>query len=59
MQTLQAKAPDELDAYRTFVLALAHSVAAAAPGGDAAEGGAIAKIEAALGGSDAQQATAT
>jgi hypothetical protein len=47
---LQAKAPDELEAYRAFVLDLAKSVAAAAPGGDEAESGAITKIEAALGG---------
>ncbi len=49
LQLLQAKAPDEVDAYRSFVLALARSVAAAAPGGDEAEAGTIAKIEAALG----------
>ena len=49
-QLLQSKAPGELDAYRTFVLDLARSVAAAAPGGDEAEGGAIAKIEDALSG---------
>jgi hypothetical protein len=50
---LEAKAPDEVEAYRAFVLDLARSVAAAAPGGDAAETGAIAKIEAALeGGND-------
>src|SRR6478672_4954190 len=42
---LQAKAPDELEAYRSFVLALARSVAAAAPGGDEAEAGTTAKIE--------------
>lgn len=48
---LQSKAPGELEAYRTFVLALARSVAAAAPGGDDAEAGAIAKIESALSGS--------
>jgi hypothetical protein len=47
---LEAKAPDELDAYRSFVLDLARSVAAAAPGGDQAEAGTIAKIEAALAG---------
>jgi len=47
---LQAKAPDELEAYRAFVLALARSVAAAAPGGDEAEAGTVAKIESALGG---------
>lgn len=46
---LQAKAPNDVDAYRSFVLDLAQSVAAAAPGGDQAESGAIAKIEAALG----------
>jgi hypothetical protein len=50
---LQGKAPDELDAYRTFVLDLARSVAAAAPGGDEAEAATVAKIEAAL--QDAQQ----
>ena len=48
VQLLQSKAPDELDAYRVFVLDLAKSVAAAAPGGDEAEAGALAKIEAAL-----------
>jgi hypothetical protein len=45
---LEAKAPDEVEAYRSFVLELARSVAAAAPGGDDAEAGAVAKIEAAL-----------
>jgi hypothetical protein len=49
IELLQTKAPDEVDAYRTFVLDLARSVAAAAPGGDEAEAGTIAKIEAALG----------
>ena len=49
VQLLQSKAPDELEAYRAFVLDVARSVAAAAPGGDEAEGGAIAKIEGALG----------
>jgi hypothetical protein len=48
VQLLQSKAPEELDAYRAFVLALARSVAAAAPGGDETEAGTIAKIEAAL-----------
>ena len=54
---LKEKAPAELDAYRSFVLDLARSVAAAAPGGDDSEAGAISKIEAALGddgGSSAQ-----
>jgi len=50
---LEAKAPDEVEAYRSFVLDLARSVAAAAPGGDQAEAGAIAKIEAALASGDA------
>jgi len=45
---IQTKAPDELEAYRSFVLDLARSVAAAAPGGDEAEAGTVAKIEAAL-----------
>ncbi len=47
---LEAKAPGEVDAYRSFVLDLARSVAAAAPGGDDAEASSIAKIEQALGG---------
>lgn len=54
VQTLETKAPDELDAYRSFVLALARSVAAAAPGGDDAEAGTIAKIESALGNGTAE-----
>jgi len=45
---LEAKVPDEVGAYRAFVLELARSVAAAAPGGDQAESAAISKIEAAL-----------
>ncbi len=49
VQLLQSKAPDDLDAYRVFVLDLARSVAAAAPGGDEAEATTVAKIEAALG----------
>jgi hypothetical protein len=48
VQTLQEKAPDEVEAYRAFVLDVARSVAAAAPGGDEAEAGTIAKLEAAL-----------
>jgi hypothetical protein len=50
---LTTKAPDELEAFRSFVLDLARSVASAAPGGDEAEAGAIAKIEAALAGGGA------
>jgi hypothetical protein len=46
--TLESKAPDELDAYRDFVLEVAQSVADAAGGGESAEGGAIEKIRSAL-----------
>src|ERR1700687_2379302 len=42
---LEAKAPDEVEAYRSFVLDLARSVAAAAPKGDQAEAGALAQID--------------
>ena len=45
---LQAKAPDEVDAYRDFVLAIADSVANAAGGVAATESGAIDKIKSAL-----------
>lgn len=48
VQLLQAKAPDELAAYKAFVLDLARSAAEAAHGGDEAEAAAIAKIEGAL-----------
>jgi hypothetical protein len=48
VQLLRSKAPEELDAYRAFVLELARSVASAAPGGDQAESDAIAKVDAAL-----------
>ena len=51
--TLEAKAPEEADAYRTFVLDLAQSVARAAGGGDAEESGALDRIRAALGGAAA------
>ena len=46
--TLQAKAPDELESYRAFVLELADSVGRAAGGGDVAEAATIEKIRAAL-----------
>jgi len=46
--TLQAKAPDELESYRAFVLELAESVGKAAGGGDAAEAETIEKIKSAL-----------
>jgi uncharacterized heparinase superfamily protein len=46
---LTAKAPDELDAYRSFVLEVAHAVAEAKGGVQEEETAAIAKITAALG----------
>ena len=49
MQVLEAKAPEEVDAYRSFVLEVAESVGNAAGGGEAAEGGALEKIRSALG----------
>ena len=51
--TLEAKAPDELEAYRAFVLEVAQSVARAASGGDTAESGAIVAVRSALGGAAA------
>jgi hypothetical protein len=50
MQALEAKAPEEVDAYRSFVLEVAESVGNAAGGGETAEGGALEKIRSALGG---------
>jgi len=47
-QTLRAKAPDELESYRAFVLELAESVGKAAGGGDDAEAATIEKLSAAL-----------
>jgi len=47
--TLASKAPDELESYRQFVLEIARSVADAAGGGEAAERGAIEKVNSALG----------
>ena len=46
--TLQAKAPDELEAYRSFVLELAETVGKAAGGGDENEAATVEKIKAAL-----------
>jgi hypothetical protein len=46
--TLRAKAPDEVEHYRAFVLALAQTVGRAAKGGDEAEAAAIERIETAL-----------
>ena len=48
-EVLQTKAPQELDAYRSFVLELVRSVSSAAGGGDEAEAAAITKVEEALG----------
>jgi hypothetical protein len=48
VETLEQKAPDEADAYRTFVLDVARSVGDAAGGGEQSETEAIGKIEAAL-----------
>lgn len=47
--TLEQKAPDEADGYRSFVLEVARSVADAAGGGETSESEAIGKIEAAIG----------
>jgi hypothetical protein len=49
VETLQAKAPDELDAYRSFVIGLAESVGKAAGGGDEVESAAVEKVKVALG----------
>jgi hypothetical protein len=48
--TLEQKAPDEAEAYRSFVVEVAKSVSKAAGGGDQTESEAIGKIETALGG---------
>ena len=45
---LRSKAPEELGAYRSFVLELARAVSSAAEGGDEAEAAVIAKVEQAL-----------
>ena len=49
MSTLKAKAPDEAENYRGFVLELAESVGRAAGGGDQAEAATVEKIRGALG----------
>jgi hypothetical protein len=46
--TLRAKAPDELESYRAFVLELAESAGKAAGGGDEAEAAAVEKVRAAV-----------
>ena len=47
--TLEAKASEEVDAYRSFVLELAENVGKAAGGGDEAEAATVEKIRSALG----------
>ena len=46
--TLESKAPDEVDAYRQFVLDVAQSVAQAASGGETPEAGAVEKVRSAV-----------
>ena len=48
-EVLEAKAPEETDAYRSFVLEVAESVGNAAAGGEAAESDTLEKIRSALG----------
>ncbi len=45
---LESKAPDEVDAYRQFVLDIAQSVAEAASGGETSEAGAVEKVRSAV-----------
>jgi predicted DNA-binding ribbon-helix-helix protein len=47
---LESKAPDEVEAYKSFVLGVAQSVAEAADGGSEAEGAVVEKIKSALAG---------
>jgi hypothetical protein len=49
VQTLQVKAPDEVEAYKSFVLDVADSVGKAAAGGEVAEAESLEKIRSALG----------
>ena len=48
VETLRAKAPDELENYRSFVLELAETIGRSAGGGDQAEAATVEKIRAAL-----------
>jgi len=50
LATLESKAPDEAEAYKSFVLDVAQSVAEAAEGGSEAEGPVVEKIRSTLGG---------
>jgi hypothetical protein len=45
---LESKAPDEVDAYRQFVLEIAQSVAQAASGGETSEAVAVEKVRSAV-----------
>ena len=49
MAALEAKAPDEVDAYKSYVLEVAEAVGKSAGGGDQAEAEAVEKVRAALG----------
>ncbi len=48
LATLESKAPDEVEAYKSFVLDVAQSVAEAAEGGSEVEGAVVEKIRSAL-----------
>ena len=48
VETLEAKAPDEVEAYKEFVLELADAVGRAAGGGDESEAATVEKIRSAL-----------
>lgn len=50
MQALEAKAPEEAEAYRAFVLEVAESVGNAAGGGEAPEAATLEKIRSAVNG---------
>ncbi|HUQ22157.1 MAG TPA: hypothetical protein VM049_04010 [Gaiellaceae bacterium] len=49
VKTLETKAPEEVEAYRSFVLELAENVGKAAGGGDEVEAATVEKIRSALG----------
>ena len=50
VQVLEQKAPDEVEAYKSFVIEVAQSVGSAAGGGETAEAETVEKIRAALNG---------
>ena len=49
VEVLEPKAPEEVEAYKSFALEVAEKVGKAAGGGDAAEAAAIEKVRSALG----------